>query len=806
MGLDDLLDSLDLEEDDFDSLIDTLHEGAVESLLTELGGLGDAYALPEEPIELARIVEPRFATRAHLEFLSAQVADALRDVEQGKSRRIILEMPPRSGKTLLGTMVTAAWALARHPDWSIALTSHDSSLAVSWGRTIRRWAERGLLGRQVEISQDSKAASEWETTEGGTVLSRSVRESLTGRGAKIFLIDDPVKDFIEAHSKTVRDSVWNWWLSVAQTRLEPPSLVIVTMCMTGDTPVMRPNGTETPLRDIRPEDEIATYEDGNLTTSKVLNWANQGPDDIFEIRLESGRTVRANARHPFLTVDDEGNEIWRRTDQLVNGSKVLSVEGPGRALSAQRPDATSPSVARDSVPRTTTSTAGRRGTDRPRSIQSHGERPASRAGTESLWKSSMLWWRSKADAVRSAASSLMIALRLTGQESSASTTTTKREKYEGCSATIATSYSRSTSTLTDSEPPLTTWSITPDTVVSVTPAGREDVFDLQVERTENFIANGLVSHNTRWHEDDIVGRLQSREYPGNPNDWTVIRMPALAEKNDPLGRAEGEPIISPIVNETPSQSLERWKGVKESVGSYTWAAMYQQRPAPAEGAIFSVEWWKFWTTDPAKVTEDGRVILLPSEQELRRATFLDSWDTSFKGTDTSDWVVGQRWARLGARRFLLAQLRGRWSFTEALKQMEKWAETEDPALSPYGHLVHKRLIEDSANGPAIIDKMQEKVSGIKAIRAKNSKESRARAITPEIESGHVILPHPTEPGFEWVTDLTSEVREFPNGAHDDQVDALTQALLELRDTRPARVSVPRGTIDRGVRGAASLRR
>lgn len=519
-----LLAHLNLHPDDLDELVDTMGQDEVESLLAELGGLSDAYDVPQSPIELARVVEEGFVTRPHLDHLSDRIRQAVEGVEAGKNRRIILEMPPRSGKTLLGTMVTAAWMLSRHPDWPIVLTSHDGSLAVSWGRVIRRWAEAGLLGEHVQIAQDSKAVSEWETTEGGTVLSRSVRESLTGRGAKVLILDDVHKDFVEAHSKNARDLIWNWWLSVAQTRLQPPSLVIVTM--------------------------------------------------------------------------------------------------------------------------------------------------------------------------------------------------------------------------------------------------------------------------TRWHEDDIVGRLLSDEYPGDSSEWEVIRMPALAEEDDALGRRPGEPLISPIVEEDEEQALERWASVRESVGTYTWAAMYQQRPAPAEGAIFDTSWWCYWTSDPLKVTEDGRVRLLPSEDELRRGTWVDSWDTSFKGAETSDFVVGQRWVRVGAYRFLIAQQRGRWSFNQALDGMKLWAKVDDPR-SPYGHLVHLRLVEDSANGPAIISALKDQISGLKPVKARTSKEARARAVTPEIESGHVILPHPSEPGYEWVSDLVSELREFPNGAHDDQVDAMTQALAELREARPSKVTVPR---------------
>ncbi|MGC7970003.1 Hint domain-containing protein, partial [Salmonella enterica] len=79
----------------------------------------------------------------------------------------------------------------------------------------------------------------------------------------------------------------------------------------GDTPVLMADGSERPLRDIRPGDEVATYEGGRLTTSTVKNWRNNGPDSIYRIRMKSGVEVRANARHPFLTVKD-GNETWTR--------------------------------------------------------------------------------------------------------------------------------------------------------------------------------------------------------------------------------------------------------------------------------------------------------------------------------------------------------------------------------------------------------------------------------------------------------------------------------------------------------------
>jgi predicted phage terminase large subunit-like protein len=336
-----------------------------------------------------------------------------------------------------------------------------------------------------------------------------------------------------------------------------------------------------------------------------------------------------------------------------------------------------------------------------------------------------------------------------------------------------------------SSPRLSTCGGTTDEVVSVILTGYEDVFDIEVERTHNFIANHLCASNTRWHEDDIVGRLLSTDYDGDPAEWQVINLPAIAEENDQLGRAVGDPLLSPIIEETPEQAVPRLEGVRRSVGSYTWAALYQQRPAPASGAIFNAGWWRYWTRDPSKATADGRVTYVDPES-LGGGRWLDSWDCAFTATADSDWVVGQRWVRSGTDRYLIAQVRGRWTFTTTLDRMRDWAH----GGGPYGRFVHQRLIEAKANGPAILDTLKEEISGLKPINPKTSKEARARSVTPEIESENVRLPYPGDPGNDWVRDvLLPELRDFP-ASHDDQVDALTQALTELRERGRASITVP----------------
>ncbi len=147
-----------------------------------------------------------------------------------------------------------------------------------------------------------------------------------------------------------------------------------------------------------------------------------------------------------------------------------------------------------------------------------------------------------------------------------------------------------------------------------------------------------------------------------------------------------------------------------------------------------------------------------------------SLDASFKDTDGTDFVVFQVWGCNKADRFLLDQSRARRSFTSTL--------TEFRRLVAKWPMARKKIVEDKANGSAIIDTLQSEIAGIVAVNPEGGKEARAAAIQPQVESGNVYLPD----GAPWLEEFVAEFTSFPNGKHDDQVDALSQALLELADS------------------------
>lgn len=150
------------------------------------------------------------------------ICEKLEAVERGDIRRLMIEMPPRHGKSELASRRFPSWFLGRNPEKSIIAASYNSDLASDFGRDVRNIVKENQFKMlfNTSLAADSAAAGRWHTDKGGSYVSAGVGTSVTGRGAHVLLIDDPFKDRKEADSETVRDNVYNWYLSTAYTRLE----------------------------------------------------------------------------------------------------------------------------------------------------------------------------------------------------------------------------------------------------------------------------------------------------------------------------------------------------------------------------------------------------------------------------------------------------------------------------------------------------------------------------------------------------------------------------------------------------------
>lgn len=260
---------------------------------------------------------------------------------------------------------------------------------------------------------------------------------------------------------------------------------------------------------------------------------------------------------------------------------------------------------------------------------------------------------------------------------------------------------------------------------------------------------GVIVMCTRWHCDDIAGRLLDRAVRDGGDKFEVINYPAIAEHDEPH-RKIGE-ALHPA--RFPLEALAR---IRKSIGERDFNALYQQHPVPDGGGLFKESWIKYYKESELPVRFDKTVV---------------SWDMTFKDSKASDFVVGQVWGRAGGNYYLLDQIRGQMDFVHTVDAFLTLSRRHPKVL--------RKLIEDKANGPAIISMLKNKVSGIVPITPKESKEARASAISTLWEAGNVYIPSPRE--HSWVErEFVPELLSFPSGVHDDQVDAMTQALNDLK--------------------------
>lgn len=133
-------------------------------------------------------------------------------------------MPPRHGKSEMVSHWFPVWLLTRWAHLRIILASYEAEFAASWGRRVRNTVNDISPGL---IEADSRAADRWTTSAGGGMTTAGVGGPITGRGANVLIIDDPVKNAEEAESPTYRERAWEWWTSTAYTRLEPDGVVVL---------------------------------------------------------------------------------------------------------------------------------------------------------------------------------------------------------------------------------------------------------------------------------------------------------------------------------------------------------------------------------------------------------------------------------------------------------------------------------------------------------------------------------------------------------------------------------------------------
>ncbi len=281
-----------------------------------------------------------------------------------------------------------------------------------------------------------------------------------------------------------------------------------------------------------------------------------------------------------------------------------------------------------------------------------------------------------------------------------------------------------------------------------------------VLRTRLMPEGVIVLVLTRWHEDDLAGRLlqAAKDDPG-ADQWVVLRLPAIAEEDDPLGRSPGEPLWPEQYSEASLQAT------RASVGQYVWAALYQQRPQPASGGIFKREWFRYFR-------EELEFYVLSRPEGEHRVRIADcrrfqTVDTAASLKETADFFVVSTWALTPRRDLLLLDvLRTRVEGPDQKGLMRAQFERHRPAYQG---------VENKSFGLTLIQELVREGLPVRALEADRDKVSRALPIAARYETGAVYH----RAGASWLGDYEEELLQFPNGAHDDQVDTAGYAALEI---------------------------
>lgn len=295
--------------------------------------------------------------------------------------------------------------------------------------------------------------------------------------------------------------------------------------------------------------------------------------------------------------------------------------------------------------------------------------------------------------------------------------------------------------------------------------GREDADSITIRNKtwEEYLSslrtrlkpNGFIAIiQTRWHEDDLSGRILPADYDGQSGWvqardgewWYLVCLQAQCERaDDPLGRAEGEWLWTDWF--TP----EHWIQERQTQGSRNWQALYQQKPKPAEGGIFKKLWFAM-----------RRYRVPPANPTL----VVQSWDTASKDKESNDPSVCTTWAVTRTDWYLLHCFRDRMIYPD----LKKAVKSEYLRVMP-----HVVLIEDKSSGQELISDLRTEPDlpmPIVAIEPDGSKDQRAHAVSALCESGRVWLPEAAP----WLMEFEAEFFAFPLSTKKDQVDSVTQFL------------------------------
>jgi len=745
----------------------------------------------ESLLDFEKRITPQFERPVHLTEAAEMLQQAL-----VQPIRFLFSAPPRHGKSQLLFHLMAMY-LARFPDRLMGYASYAADIAESKSLEIQSYAERA----GVKIKASKRGAGEWRTEQGGGLIAVGVNGPFTGHGFYLVVVDDPHRNRAEAESPTMRKKIHEWFTSTAINRLEPGGSAIVTHCIAKGEPVLMADGSWRAVEDVKPCESVRSYDGTRFVNRRVAAARLSGHDPILKVTTKR-KSLRVNARHPFLL--DTGK--WKAAGVLQSGDSVVvcnqgsgDVEvdpefawlfgfmiGDGWVTTWKhgRSMAWCVCVAKKAYPdrnervqaafekffgrRPRETTAGYYRLD----SAEVGRRLTALGLTGGAWGKRIPEWAFwltpalKTEFLRGYIASdgnrlkkCVESYRVASVSEALLEDTRLLALSAGLHATKVTHASQMVQAPHSAALKLSTifsvtinFNIDPERaeeIQAVVPDGTEDVYDLTVEGTENFIANGFVVHNTRWTQDDEIGTLQKNTDAA----WEYRNYPALS----PTGEA-----LWP--DRWPTSALQKRR---IDVGEYDWASMFMGEPRPRGAGVFH------GTHLYERLPTDGNGKPVP-------LTLSVGLDLAYTAKTYSDWSVAIVLGKapdgtIYVLDLLMEQLAAP-AFIEKLKRL----------LGDYSWPPVFSYIGGQEQG--IADFFQTQGVKVNTEHAKADKFVRAQGVAAAWNQGLVKIPANPKFPLKKLNTAVSEIASFTGvgDTHDDVVDALAGGYAQLTIPPPAR--------------------
>lgn len=280
-------------------------------------------------IDFSILTDRKYKPNWHHELIAKELEKAEKGIADWKI--LLLMCPPRSGKSQEASINFPAWYLGRNPDKEIITASYSADLALDFGsktRDLINSEEYKLIFGEVSLKKDEQSKAKWRTNQGGSYISVGIGGALTGRGANILIIDDPIKNREEAESEVVRNSQWSWF----------------TSCFVEGTPVLMADGTFKKIEEIKTGERVVSFKNGKLDNKTVLATGKQNKDNIYHIKCKYGE-IKCTGEHPFylLPVNRTGRYLgikkgkWIKAKDIKKDDRLLfSLKGSKNGSSRRK--------------------------------------------------------------------------------------------------------------------------------------------------------------------------------------------------------------------------------------------------------------------------------------------------------------------------------------------------------------------------------------------------------------------------------------------------------------------------------------